>query len=480
MSSVAVEASLNGSNRSSAPRSGGKPAAERQDGFATLVDSNLPASSRNQPRSPSAADDPAVTRRPVPAESPQSERQTQPPAEGGTRIERSPQAESSANTAAQTTTDATDNKDDAGDPAANAPDPALVTSVVSADDAIPVVNPPATVVPTPAETAAAALSRVAADTAPPVAAATAAGAEATTETAAAALPTEIKPEGDIKADTVSAQVDAKAQNELASPAKATDAKPGTVEHGQFIRAAEDAKPNGDPKPVEAAPDPRKPGTTPDARSSTQPHLAADRSDVETPKPARATASDANVTAAPAHTQSASDLLQPNGFGVAHTTAPQVAAPAQMAQLTAVAASSVPVPLNGLAVEIVANAQIGRSRFEIRLDPPELGRIDVKLDVDRHGQVTSHLIVEKSSTLDMLRRDAPQLERALQDAGLKTSDSGLQFSLRDQSQSQRNDDNDTGRNAHRLHIIEDDQATPEPATRSYGRMIGARGGIDIRV
>jgi chemotaxis protein MotD len=141
---------------------------------------------------------------------------------------------------------------------------------------------------------------------------------------------------------------------------------------------------------------------------------------------------------------------------------------------------VPVPLNGLAVEIVANAQIGRSRFEIRLDPPELGRIDVKLDVDRHGQVTSHLIVEKSSTLDMLRRDAPQLERALQDAGLKTSDSGLQFSLRDQSQSQRNDDNDTGRNAHRLHIIEDDQATPEPATRSYGRMIGARGGIDIRV
>ena len=94
-------------------------------------------------------------------------------------------------------------------------------------------------------------------------------------------------------------------------------------------------------------------------------------------------------------------------------------------------ANVPVPVNALAVEIAANAQIGRSRFEIRLDPPELGRIDVRLDVDRQGQVTSHLIVEKSATLDLLRRDAQQLERALQDAGLKTSDNGLQFSLRDQ-------------------------------------------------
>ena len=86
---------------------------------------------------------------------------------------------------------------------------------------------------------------------------------------------------------------------------------------------------------------------------------------------------------------------------------------------------------GLAVEIAARAQAGRNRFEIRLDPPELGRIDVRLDVDRSGQVTSRLIVERAETLDLLRRDAPELERALQQAGLKTADNGLQFALRDQ-------------------------------------------------
>jgi chemotaxis protein MotD len=133
------------------------------------------------------------------------------------------------------------------------------------------------------------------------------------------------------------------------------------------------------------------------------------------------------------------------------------------------------------VQIAANVQVGRSRFEIRLDPPELGRIDVRLDVDRQGQVTSHLIVEKSATLDLLRRDAQQLERALQDAGLKTSDNGLQFSLRNQQEhAGRNDDNGSGRNAHRLIVTDEETIAAETAGRSYGRMIGQRGGIDIRV
>ena len=68
--------------------------------------------------------------------------------------------------------------------------------------------------------------------------------------------------------------------------------------------------------------------------------------------------------------------------------------------------------------------------------PARGRIDVRLDVDRNGNVTSRLIVERADTLDLLRRDAAGLERALQDAGLKTADNGLQFSLRDQSLNQQ--------------------------------------------
>jgi flagellar hook-length control protein FliK len=144
-----------------------------------------------------------------------------------------------------------------------------------------------------------------------------------------------------------------------------------------------------------------------------------------------------------------------------------------------------VPLSGLAIEISANAKAGNSRFEIRLDPPDLGRIDVRLDVDKNGQVTSRLFVEKSETLDLLRRDAPQLQQALQDAGLKTSDSGLQFSLRDQSpqqgQSNANGNSNGGQNPQRLVIVEDDPAAAANAAgRSYGRLLSASGGVDIRV
>jgi hypothetical protein len=142
----------------------------------------------------------------------------------------------------------------------------------------------------------------------------------------------------------------------------------------------------------------------------------------------------------------------------------------------VAADSVPVA--GLAVEIVARAQDGLRRFEIRLDPPELGRIDVRLDVDQSGKVTSRLVVERADTLDLLRRDAPQLERALQQAGLNT-EGGLQFSLRDQNFANRDQGTRDGSSTN-LIIPEDEPTAAEAARRGYGRLIGLGGGVDIRV
>ena len=139
-------------------------------------------------------------------------------------------------------------------------------------------------------------------------------------------------------------------------------------------------------------------------------------------------------------------------------------------------SDVAVPIAGVAVEIVSRAQDGLRRFEIRLDPPELGRIDVRLDVDNGGNVTSRLTVERAETLDLLRRDAPQLERALQHAGLNT-DGGLQFSLRDQNFANRDP---APRNAPTFIVPDDEQAAAEAAHRGYGRLLGLGGGIDIRV
>jgi flagellar hook-length control protein FliK len=141
-------------------------------------------------------------------------------------------------------------------------------------------------------------------------------------------------------------------------------------------------------------------------------------------------------------------------------------------------AAAPVPLAGVAVKIAGKALEGKNRFDIRLDPPELGRIDVRLDVDRDGRVTSHLIADRQDTLNLLQRDASGLQRALQDAGLKTADNGLQFSLRDQPNSQQQDTADS-RTAQL--VIPDETLNPvEPTSSGYSQLARLRGGLDIRV
>jgi flagellar hook-length control protein FliK len=136
-----------------------------------------------------------------------------------------------------------------------------------------------------------------------------------------------------------------------------------------------------------------------------------------------------------------------------------------------------VPLSGVAIEIAGKALAGKNRFEIRLDPPELGRIDVRLDVDRDGNVTSRLTVDRPDTLDLLRRDAAGLERALQDAGLKTASNGLQFSLRDQSMNEQQ----AGTSPDAAVLVATDESLPsnDVVPQRY-RLAGQGGGLDIRV
>lgn len=96
----------------------------------------------------------------------------------------------------------------------------------------------------------------------------------------------------------------------------------------------------------------------------------------------------------------------------------------------------PTPLQMLPVEIGMNAMRGVTKFQIRLDPAELGRVDVKLEIRDNGEVRANLVVERVETLAMLRRDSASLQQAFEQAGLKQSPDGLSFSLRDdQSQNQ---------------------------------------------
>jgi flagellar hook-length control protein FliK len=249
-----------------------------------------------------------------------------------------------------------------------------------------------------------------------------------------------------------------------------------------IQSASDARPADTPNAAPAQTENQSPEPQAKAATAHQPqHHAAELAAVTRAASAESRAdSAAAATTASTTASTASAAATPNTpvlpFGLQVSSA--LVMPTQPMALRT-DASDTAVPISGLAVEIVSKAQDGNKRFDIRLDPPELGRIDVRLDVDQGGKVTSRLVVERADTLDLLRRDAPQLERALQQAGLNT-DGGLQFSLRDQSFAGRDQSQNGGSNVSQLIIPDDEQAASEAARRGYGRLIGLGGGVDIRV
>ena len=156
-------------------------------------------------------------------------------------------------------------------------------------------------------------------------------------------------------------------------------------------------------------------------------------------------------------------------------------PASAEVQTGASNQGVPATNAAIAIEIASRANEGSRQFDIRLDPPELGRIDVRLDVDKSGEVSTRLTVDRPETLSLLQNDARGLERALQSAGLKTEDGSLQFSLRQQSpdgsagqQAQGGTDPRSGT----VYVEEDEPASA--GLEQYQRAASLRGGVDIRV
>ncbi len=77
-----------------------------------------------------------------------------------------------------------------------------------------------------------------------------------------------------------------------------------------------------------------------------------------------------------------------------------------------------------------------SQFTIQLDPLHLGKVEVVMDIQRNGSLHMQIRAESKETLDALQQDRASLERSLQDLGLKTDGSSLQFSLKQEGQPQQ--------------------------------------------
>lgn len=110
--------------------------------------------------------------------------------------------------------------------------------------------------------------------------------------------------------------------------------------------------------------------------------------------------------------------------------------AQQAQRSNLPGASV---ADQISVKISKALQAGTDKISIQLRPAELGRVDVKLEMTHDGRVMTVVTAEKQDTLDLLRRDASELQKALADAGLQSGD--MQFNLKGEQQQRTADGDD---------------------------------------
>jgi flagellar hook-length control protein FliK len=87
---------------------------------------------------------------------------------------------------------------------------------------------------------------------------------------------------------------------------------------------------------------------------------------------------------------------------------------------------------------IGHAPDGAQRLTVRLDPPELGQVQIKIDRPSDAPARVEITVEKPETLSMLLRDQPQLQRALDQAGVPVEGRNVTFHVATPEASSRSD------------------------------------------
>ncbi len=148
-----------------------------------------------------------------------------------------------------------------------------------------------------------------------------------------------------------------------------------------------------------------------------------------------------------------------------------------------AARFTPHTIQHLAARVAQAAADGGRTFDIRLDPAELGRVRVRLEMGADNSVRAVLSAERADTLAELQRTSRDLVRALEDAGLDLAENGLEFSL-----SQGGEDQERGSGRFAPAFIDTEIMTGEAAASSappgpatlYGFALHARARLDVRI
>lgn len=136
----------------------------------------------------------------------------------------------------------------------------------------------------------------------------------------------------------------------------------------------------------------------------------------------------------------------------------------------------------IAAQILRRLDSRSTRFEMALLPEELGRVDVKLDIDSDGRLAARLAFDNPAAATDLRGRADELRRQLEQAGFHLAEDAFEFAERDSGSSafDRGDDPRQGSGraftaAARLHA----EAEAAPVAR-WTSLSLTPAGVDLKV
>ena len=115
---------------------------------------------------------------------------------------------------------------------------------------------------------------------------------------------------------------------------------------------------------------------------------------------------------------------PEGLDWSQSNAPvsnsQVTGPAALTSLVTQAHSAAqPHPATAyVAATLAKGAKDGETKsMTLRMDPPDLGKIEIHMHFSKNKELKTHMVFEKPETMLMMQRDSQMLERSLQESGL---------------------------------------------------------------
>ena len=121
---------------------------------------------------------------------------------------------------------------------------------------------------------------------------------------------------------------------------------------------------------------------------------------------------------------------------------------------------------------------GNSHIEIQLDPVELGKLSIKMELSKDGKASGITVTaDNKQTLDMLQRDARGLENALAEAGIKAESGSLSFNLRGGDQQQQEQH---AKFAGYTPLLEEEDELAPLAVISHHYVVEMSDGLDIKI